>query len=103
MIVGKDLVKLCRGLIAVHLAGLLSHLDTAEGHECSLQGLICLKTDNLLEILHGIIHVSCAVSEDIGNNLCLHIENAALCSLFLLQFLELAPELICCFCRTCEE
>ena len=41
-VVGKDLVQLGRGLVAVGGAGLLCHLDAAVGHKGALEGLVGL-------------------------------------------------------------
>ena len=50
-VVGKDLVQLGAGLVAVGGAGLLCHLDAAVGHEGALEGLVGLQTHDLLQIL----------------------------------------------------
>ena len=47
VVFGKDLVEFCAGLVAVLLAGFLGHLDTAEGHEGALEGLVGLKAYDL--------------------------------------------------------
>ena len=46
----EDLVVLLVDLIAVGLSGLLSHSDTAVRHERALQRLVCLKSDDRLEV-----------------------------------------------------
>ena len=93
-ILGKDLVQLFAGLIAVGRAGLLSHLDAAVGHESTLQGLIGLQADDLFQVLQLGVDVAGAVGGQAGNDLGLHIQNAALGTLGLLQLLQCAPELI---------
>ena len=103
VVLGEDLVKLRIRCVTVGGASLLCHLDTTVRHECSLQWLISLKTYDLLEILLCLVDVCCAVSGDAGNDLGLHIEHAALCTLFLLKCLNLVPELIGRLCRAGKE
>ena len=91
------------GGVAVGGACLLSHLDTAEGHECSLEGLVSLETDDLFKILQFGVDVARLVRGDAGNDVGVHIEHAALCTLLLLELLELAPELVGGVRRACEE
>ena len=55
-VVGKDLVQLLAGLVAVGGAGLLRHLDAAVGHESTLEGLVGLQAHDLLL---SLIHISC--------------------------------------------
>ena len=54
----EDLVQLRIRCVTVSCASLFSHLDAAVGHECSLEGLISLKTNDLLKILHLRIDVA---------------------------------------------
>ena len=103
VVLGEDLVKLRIRCVTIGGAGLLCHLDTTVWHECSLQRLISLKTYDLLEILLCLVDICCAVSGDAGNDLGLHIEHAALCTLFLLKCLYLVPKLLCRFGRTSKE
>ena len=103
VVLGENLVKLRIRCVTIGGACLLCHLDTAVWHECSLQRLIGLKTYDLLEILLRLVDICCAVSGDAGNDLGLHIEHAALCTLFLLKCLYLVPKLLCRFGRTSKE
>ena len=48
MIFCKDFMQFFTRCISVCRTSLLSHLDSAVRHKCSLQRLVCLKTDNLL-------------------------------------------------------
>ena len=57
----EDLVVLLVDLIAVGLSGLLSHSDTAVRHERALQRLVCLKSDDRLEVLHAFVYISRAI------------------------------------------
>ena len=93
-VVGKDLVQLLAGLIAVGGAGLLCHLDAAVGHECTLQGLVGLQADDLLQILQGLVDIAGAVSGQAADDFGLHVQHAALGALFLLQLLQGTPQLI---------
>ena len=96
----KDFVEFRAWSVAIHLAWLLSHFNTAVRHKCTLERLVCLKTYNLFKVF---IKICSAVSCDAAYNLSFHIKNAALGSFFLLEFLKLAPELVCSFCRTFKE
>jgi len=93
-IVGKNLVQLLAGLIAVGGAGLLCHLDAAVGHECTLQGLVGLQADDLLQIFQGLVDIAGAVSGQAADDFGLHVQHAALGALFLLQLLQGTPQLI---------
>ena len=93
-VLGKDLVQLFAGLIAVGRAGLLSHLDAAVGHESTLQGLIGLQADDLFKILQLGVDVAGAVCGQAGDDFCLHVQHAALGTLFLLQLLQGVPQLV---------
>ena len=57
----KDLMKLRARFIAIGLASLLSHLDSSIWHECTLQRLICLQTNNLLQLLRILTKISCTM------------------------------------------
>ena len=94
MILRKDLMQLRAHLVAVILERLLRHADAAVGHECLLERLVRLQADHLLEILHRRIDVARAVRRQIGDNLRLHIQHAALGTLLLLQFLHPRPQAI---------
>ena len=99
----EDLVQLRIGGVAVSCASLFSHLDTAVGHESSLEGLISLKTNDLLKILHLRINVAGLVRSDAGYDVGIHIENTALSALLLLKLLNLAPQLVGGVSRASEE
>ena len=103
VILGKNFNQFRVYFISVIFAGLHCHLDSTVGHERSLQRLVCLQSDNLLQVLHGLVNVSGAVCGKGGHHFSLHIQDAALGSLFLLQLLQRSPELIGSFRRTCQE
>ena len=62
MIFRKDLVQFFAWRIAIGRAGLLRHLDAAIRHECTLQRLIGLKADDLLQILPLFFDIARSVS-----------------------------------------
>ena len=103
VVLGKNLVQLRIRMVSVHLARFLCHLDSAEGHERTLQRLVGLKSDHLLQILHGLVDISGAICGQRGNHLRLLIQDAALLTLFLLQLLQSSPKLVSCFGRICQE
>ena len=102
-VVGEDLVQFRRGLVAVGGAGLLCHLDAAVGHECTLQGLVGLQADDLLQIFQALVDVAGAVCGQAADDVGLHIQHAALGALGLLQLLQCAPQLIGRFSGVGEE
>ena len=102
-VLSEDLVELCAGLIAVGGAGFLGHLDAAVGHESPLQGLVGLDAHDLLQILQVLINVAGAVRGQAADHVGLHVQNAALGALFLLQLLQGVPELVGGVGRTCQE
>ena len=93
-VVGKDLVQLLAGLVAVGGAGLLGHLDAAVGHESTLEGLVGLQAHDLLQILQVFVNVAGAVSGQAADDLRLHVQHAALGALGLLQLLQGTPQLV---------
>ncbi len=93
-VVGKDLVQLRRGLVAVGGAGLLCHLDAAIGHKGALEGLVGLQADDLLQILQTFVNVTGAVSGQAADHIGLHVQHAALGALGLLQLLQGTPQLV---------
>ena len=93
-IIGKDLVQLGAGLVAVGGAGLLCHLDAAVGHEGALEGLVGLQTHDLLQILQAFVDIAGAVSSQAADHFGLHIQHAALGALGLLQLLQGPPQLV---------
>ena len=103
VIFGKDLMQLFAGLIAIGRAGLFRHLDAAIWHERALQRLIGLQAYHLFQILQLFLDVARSISRQRRDDLCLHVEDAALGTLFLLQLLQLAPQLVGRFCRSCQE
>ncbi len=103
VVLGENFVKFRIRLISIHLAGFFCHLDSAVRHECSLQRLVRLKTNNLFEILHGLINISGTICIYVRYNLGLHIENALMCTFFLLELLKSAPELIRSVGGACKE
>ena len=64
VILSKNLVELGVRGIAVGGACLLSHLDSAERHERTLQGLVGLEAYNLLLVLKALIDVAGAIRSD---------------------------------------
>ena len=96
-------MQLRRGLVAVGGAGLLCHLDAAVGHECTLQGLVGLQADDLLQIFQALVDVAGAVCGQAADDVGLHIQHAALGALGLLQLLQCAPQLIGRFSGVGEE
>ena len=94
VVLRKDLMQLRAHLVAVILERLLRHADAAVGHERLLERLVRLEANHLLEILQRGIDVARAVRRQIGDNLRLHIQHAALCTLLLLQFLHPRPQAI---------
>ena len=103
VIFGEDLVQLRIGGIAISLAGFLRHLDAAEGHERTLQGLIGLQADDLLQILAFFADIARGMGSQGRNDVGVHIQYTALGAFFLLQLLQNPPELIGRFGRTCQE
>ena len=99
----ENLVELRVDLVTVGLCRFLRHLDAAVWHECPLQRLVCLKTDNLLQIFHGLIDVARAVSRQTCDNLRLALKDAASFAFLLLKLLELSPELVGRLRRSLEE
>jgi len=93
-VIGKDLVQLLAGLVAVGGAGLLCHLDAAVGHKGTLQRLVGLQADDLLQVFQALIDVAGAVSGQAADHFRLHIQHAALGALFFLQLLQGTPQLI---------
>ena len=89
--------------VAVHLTGFLCHLDTAVRHESTFERFVCLKADYLFKILKALIDVGRAVCCDGSDNVCFHIQYAALCPLFFLELLKSAPEPVRCLGRSLEE
>lgn len=100
VIIRKDLVEFGIGRIAVGLAGFFGHIDATERHECALERFIRLETDDDLEIL---IEVSGLVGGDGGDDIRIHIQDTALCALFLLERLQFRPKRACTFFGFREE
>ena len=103
VILGKNLMESCTWLIAIVGAGLLSHLDTAIRHESSLQRLVSLETNNLLQILQALVYIAWSMGGKAGYYISIHIQNAIVLTLLLLQLLKLGPQLISCISRICQE
>ena len=87
-------------LVAIILARFLCHTDTAVGMERSLKGLVGLESDDLFLIL---IKIACGVAGYGGNNLGVHIENAALLSLLSSEIHNLIPKSESVLCRRLKE
>ena len=86
--------------VAVVSASLLCHTDTAIRLKGSLEGLVCLETyDGLL----ALVKVSGTMGSDSGNNLGVHVKNAACFSLLLLQVKYHCPKILCVLGRISKE
>ena len=103
MIFCKNLVKLFARLITISCTSLLSHLNSTIWHKSSLQRFVCLKTNDLLKIFCLFANVSRSICCKSGYYFCLHIKNAAFCTLLFLKFLKFTPQNICCFCWSFQE
>jgi len=84
VVVREDVVQFFARRVAVVLARFFGHLDAAERHERTLQGLVRLQAHDLVEVLHGVVDVACLVAREAGNHVGVHVEHAALCNLLLL-------------------
>jgi len=87
-------------LIAVVLAGLYCHADTAVRLQRPLKGFVCLEAHNGFFIF---IQVSGAMRRNGGNDLGIHIQYAAGLTLFGRELHYLIPESLCIFCRPFKE
>ena len=74
-----------------------SHLDAAERHECALERLVGLETYDLFEILSFFGYVASRVACESGDNVRVHVEDAALCNFSFLKVLKFCPKFVCCF------
>ena len=82
VVFGEDLVEGRVGSIAVGGEALFRHLDAAIGHEGSLQRLVRLKADHLLVSFALRGEIGRAIGGDAGDDVLLHVEDAALASSF---------------------
>ena len=89
VVLRKDAVQLGVRRVAVGRQRLLGHLDAAVGHEGALERLVGLEAHDLFEIL---VEVARLVRGDGRDDVGIHVEDAALGALFLLEGLELGPE-----------
>ena len=103
LIVVKDIFNLVTYFISVSFTCFFSHFDTAVRHKCTFQRLVSLKTYNSFQVFQIFINISRAICGKRSHNLCFHIQNAAFCTLFLLELLQFPPELVCCLCRSFQE
>jgi len=78
----------------------LSHANPAIWHQCFLERLVSLKTDNLLKIL---VKVARSVRRDCRNNFRVSIQNAAGSTFLEFQINELIVEFRRCFGRSFQE
>ena len=99
----KDLMELRADLVAVVLECLLCHADAAVGHERLLERLVRLQSDDLFEVFQRGVDVAGAVCRQARDDLRLHVEDAALRALLLLQFLHARPQAVRRVCRRCEK
>ena len=94
VVLREDLVELGIHLIAVRRSGLLRHADATVRHERTLERLVRLEADHLLQILQGIIDVAGPIGGQARDDFRLTVEHAALGALLFLQLLHAAPELV---------
>ena len=78
-------------LVAVVLAGLYCHADAAVWLQGALKRLVCLKTNDGLLFF---IQIARTMRGDGGNDLCIHIQHAALCTFLLGKVHDLGPEVL---------
>ena len=102
-VVMENVFDLVAYFVSVSLTCLLCHFDTTVWHECTFQRFVCLQTNNFFKIFEVFIDVSRAICCQRCNNLCLHIQNAAFCTLFFLEFLQFAPQTVCSLCWSLQE
>ena len=103
LIVIKNIFNFVAYFIAVSFTCFFCHFNTAVWHKGTFQRFVCLKTYNSFQIFQILVNISRTIRGKRCYNLCLHIQNSALCALFFLQLLKLAPEFICCLCRPFQE
>jgi hypothetical protein len=97
---GEELADLGINLVAVIGASLLCHTDAAVRLKGSLEGLVGLETnDGLL----ALVQIAGTMGGDGGDNLGVHIQNAAGLSFLLLQIQYLCPQIFCVLCRAGQE
>ena len=99
-VVCEDVADLRINFIAIGLASLFCHTDTAERLERTLQRLIGLQTNDGFQIL---VDIAGFVRVYRRNNLGVHIQNAAVFPLLLEQIHYLAPQLCGSLGRTSQE
>lgn len=80
--------------IAVSFAGGHGHTDASVNHKGTLQRLVRLKADDLLERL---IDIACFVRGDGGDHLGVHINDPAVCRLLCKEIHDIGPKLGGCF------
>ena len=90
VVLREDAVQLGVRLVAVGRQRLFGHLDAAIRHKCALQRLVGLKADNLLKVL---VEIARLVRGDGRDDIRIHVEDAALGPLLLLQRLQFVPQL----------
>ena len=90
-VVCEDIADLRVYFIAVSLASLFSHTDTAERLQGALQRLVSLQTNDGLQIL---IDVTCIVRIYCRNQLGVHVQNAAVFTFLLEQVHYFAPQFL---------
>ena len=78
--------------VAVGGAGFLRHADAAKGHEGPLQGLVCLQSHHLFLVLQGLAYIAGPVGGDGGDDIGVHVQDAAFRPLLFLELLQLVPE-----------
>ena len=88
-VLGVELDDLRVDLVAVVRAGLHRHADAAVDVERALEGLVGLESDDPLE---GLVDVSRGMACDRGDDLRVHVEDAAVLALLLEEAHDLAPE-----------
>ncbi len=113
MVLGENLVQLSVGLVAVHLAALLRHADSAEGHESALERLVGLEADDFLKVLSVLADVAGFMSGDTGHDVGVKVKDTApllavktgrlLVVLLFLEALQLGEQLVRRISRPCKE
>ena len=99
----ENLVQLLWWLVAVCCTSLLCHLDTTVRHEGTLQRLIGLQTNYLLQLLSTLANIGSTISCQSWNNFCFHIKHTTLGTLLLLEFLQHSPKGVGSLSRFCQE
>ena len=98
--VAEDILRLSLNGFAVVRGGLDGHVDAAIGHESPLERRVGLQADDLLQIL---VDVAGLVGGDGRDGLAVHIQHAALVTLFPVQAQHFGPQGLGAACRGGQE